>query len=79
MKKSFDRFLDIETNMKLSSLISKSHQSFASVFLAFSLFGFLFPHQTKQVKPNHQVNLRTSEQATDREPADDGSQYEWWY
>jgi len=79
MKKSFDRFLDIETNMKLSSLISKSHQSFASVFLAFSLFGFLFPHQTKEVKPNHQVNLRTSEQATDREPADDGSQYEWWY
>jgi len=79
MKKSFDRFLDIETNMKLSSLISKSHQSFASVFLAFSVFGFLFPHQTKQVKPNHQVNLRTSEQATDREPADEGSQYEWWY
>ena len=31
--------------MKLSSLISNSHQSFASVFLAFSLFGFLFPHQ----------------------------------
>jgi hypothetical protein len=62
MKKSFDRFLDIETNMKLSSLISKSHESFASVFLAFSLFGFLFPHQTKEVKPNHQVNLRMSEQ-----------------
>jgi peptidase E len=71
--------LDIETNMKLSSLISKSHHSFASVLLAFSLFGFLFPHQTKQVKPNHQVNLRTSEPATDREPADDGSDYEWFY
>ena len=54
--------LDIETNMKLSSLISKSHHSFASVLLAFSLFGFLFPHQTNQVKSNHQVNLRTSEQ-----------------
>jgi len=62
MKKSFDRFVDIETNMKLSSLISKSHQSFASVFLAFSLFGFLFPHQTHQVKSNHQVNLRASQQ-----------------
>ena len=61
MKKSFDRFIDIETNMKLSSLVSKSHQSFASVFLAFSLFGFLFP-QTNQVKSNHQVNLRASEQ-----------------
>ena len=48
--------------MKLSSLISNSHQSFASAFLAFSLFGFLFPHQTKEVKPNHQVNLRMSEQ-----------------
>lgn len=58
-------------------LISKSHQSFASVFLAFSVFAFLFPHQTNQVKPNHQVNLSTSEQATDREPADDGSLYEW--
>jgi hypothetical protein len=54
--------LDIETNMKLSSLISKSHHNFASVLLAFSLFGFLFPHQTNQVKSNHQVNLRTSEQ-----------------
>jgi hypothetical protein len=43
MKKSFDRFLDIETNMKLSSLISKSHQIFASVFLAFSLLVF-FSH-----------------------------------
>jgi hypothetical protein len=64
---------------KLSSLISKTHHSFASVFLAFSLFGFLFPHQTNQVNPHHQVNLRTSEQATDREPADDKSQYEWWY
>jgi hypothetical protein len=54
--------LDIETNMKLSSLISKSHHSSASVLLAFSLFGFVFPHQTNQVKSNHQVNLRTSEQ-----------------
>ncbi|HYZ75267.1 MAG TPA: hypothetical protein VE641_19470 [Chthoniobacterales bacterium] len=32
-----------------------------------------------QEKPNHQVNLRTNEQVTDREPADDGSQYEWFY
>jgi hypothetical protein len=64
---------------KLSGLISKSHHSFASVSLALSLFGFLFPHKTNQVKPNHQVNLRASEQATDREPADDGSQYEWFY
>ena len=64
---------------KLSSLVSNTHRSFASVFLAFSLFGFLFPHHPKQVKPNHQVNLRTTEQLTDREPADDGSVYEWFY
>jgi hypothetical protein len=32
-----------------------------------------------QEKPHHQVNLRASEQATDPEPADDGSQYEWFY
>jgi hypothetical protein len=29
---------------------------------SYFLFGFLFPHQTKEVKPNHQVNLRMSEQ-----------------
>jgi hypothetical protein len=48
--------------MKLPSLVSKSHQAFASVFLAFSLFGFVFPHHATRVKQNHQVNLRTSEQ-----------------
>jgi hypothetical protein len=65
--------------IELSSLISETHRSFASIFLAFSLFGFLFPHHANQVKPNHQVNLRTTEQVTDREPADDGSVYEWFY
>jgi hypothetical protein len=64
---------------KLSSLVSNTHRSFASIFLAFSLFGFLFPHHADQVKPNHQVNLRTTEHVTDPEPADDGSVYEWFY
>ena len=64
---------------KISNLIIKSHQSFASIFLAFSMFGFLFPHHTNQAKPNHQVDLTTSGQSTDPEPADDGSQYEWFY
>ena len=64
---------------KLSNLFSKTHQSFASIFLAFSLFGFLYPHQKNHVKPNHQANLSTSEQTTERERADDGSQYEWFY
>jgi hypothetical protein len=47
--------------------------------LAFGMFGFLFPHQANQVKQNHQVNLITTEQATQQEPADDGSVYEWFY
>ena len=65
--------------MKLSSLIGKRNQTFASVFLAFSLFGFLFPHQPDQMKSNHQTNLKTIEQAADPESADDGSVYEWFY
>ena len=48
--------------MSLPNLVSKSHQTFASFFLAFSLFGFLFPHHTNRVKWNHQVNPRRSEQ-----------------
>jgi hypothetical protein len=65
--------------MKFSNSISKSHKAFASVFLAFCLFGFTFPHPTKQVKQNHRANLITTEQATQPERADDGSQYEWFY
>jgi hypothetical protein len=48
--------------MKIINLVSKSHQSFASVFLAFSLFGFVFPHHVTGVKQTHQVNLKASEQ-----------------
>jgi hypothetical protein len=47
--------------------------------LAFSLFGFLFPHKADQIKQNHHVNLITTEQAAQPEPADDGSAYEWFY
>ena len=65
--------------MKLTNILGQTNRSFASVFLAFSLFGFLFPHQTKLVKQNHRVNLITTEQATQQEPAGDGSQYEWFY
>src|SRR4051812_8613974 len=54
--------VDCSMETKLSNPISKNNRTFASVFLALSLFGFLFPHQTNQVKSNHQVNLRTSEQ-----------------
>jgi hypothetical protein len=48
--------------MKLPNFVGKSHQPFASVFLAFSLFGFLFPDYATQVKQTHQVNLKASEQ-----------------
>ena len=48
--------------MKLPNLVSKSHQAFASVFLAFSLFGFIFPHHATRAKQTHQVYLKASEQ-----------------
>ena len=50
--------------MKLSNLISYSHQTFASVLLAFGLLGFLFPHHATGAKRNHQVNLKTIEQTS---------------
>jgi hypothetical protein len=66
--------------MKLTNILQGTNRSFASVFLAFSLFGFLFPHKADQVKQSHQqVNLTTTEQAAQPEPADDGSVYEWFY
>ena len=43
--------------MKLTNILGQTNRSFASVFLAFSLFGFLFPHQANRVKENHQVRL----------------------
>jgi outer membrane biogenesis lipoprotein LolB len=54
------------------SAMSKTHRSFASAFLAFSLglllFGCAttdpFPHSVSQVTQHHQVNLQTSEQSS---------------
>ena len=65
--------------MKLTNILGQASRSLASVFMAFSLIGFLFPHQTKQVKQDHRIYLHTAEQATQQEPADDGSRYEWFY
>lgn len=67
--------------MKLTNFLGQTNRSFASVFLALGIFGFLFPHHNNQVKQNHQVNLITSEQTTQhqQQPADDGSVYEWFY
>jgi hypothetical protein len=47
--------------MKLSNLISKFHQTFARVFLAFNLFDSLFPHHATKLKENHRLNLKNSE------------------
>ena len=65
--------------MELTNILGQTKRLFASVFLAFSLCGIAFAHQTKQVKQKHRVNLITAQQATQQEPADDGSRYEWFY
>jgi hypothetical protein len=65
--------------MKLTNVLGQTNRSFASVFLAFSLLGFLFPHKADQVRQNNQVNLRATQQEAQPNPADDGSQYEWFY
>jgi len=62
--------------MKLTNLLGQANRSFASVFLAFSLFGFLFPHHANQVKPNHQVNLR---QQVTTEQTDSTMGYDRWF
>jgi hypothetical protein len=64
--------------MKLTNLVGETNRSFASVFLALSLFGFLFPHHANKIRQNHEVNLTTSEQAAQPKQADDGSVYEWF-
>ena len=56
--------------MKVTNWVSKSHQSFASVFLAFSLFGFLFPHHATRAQQNHQVNWKTIEQTSQTKSGD---------
>ena len=66
--------------MKLTNLIQKPNRYFASVFLAFSLFGFLFPHHTNQVNGRHQVNLQQSEQKANQQTDDSAEPtYEWFY
>jgi hypothetical protein len=61
--------------MKLPNLVSKSRQAFASVFLAFTLFGFVFPHHATSVKQTHQVNLKASEQTGQTKTDDSEPRY----
>ena len=65
--------------MKLTTLIQQSNRSFASVFLAFSLFGFLFPHNAKVMTERHQANLRIIEQTSKSNTDDLSPEYEWFY
>jgi hypothetical protein len=46
-----------KTKVKLSNSIKQPSQSFASVLLAFSLFGFVFPHHTDAGNGRHQMNF----------------------
>ena len=43
--------------MKLSNSIKQPNQSFASVLLAFSLFGFFWPDHVNPPNGRHDVNL----------------------
>jgi hypothetical protein len=43
--------------MKLSNPIKSPNQSFASALLAFSLFGFLWPHQVNSASRHQRVNM----------------------
>jgi hypothetical protein len=65
--------------MKLTNLLGQTNRSFASVFLAFSLFGFLFPHHNGQVTPNHQVHLSMSRPAATEQTENSAPDYEWFY
>jgi hypothetical protein len=61
--------------MKLSNLVKQPHQTFASVFLAFSLFGFLSPHHdNRTANVRHHVNMI---QPSAVQPQDDWSH--GWY
>jgi hypothetical protein len=58
--------------MKLFSSIKRANSSLASVFLAFSLFGFLWPHHVNSATRGHHVNLIRPSQV--QESSDDS-----WY
>jgi hypothetical protein len=61
--------------MKLSKLGKQPSQTFASVFLAFSLFGFLSPHhEIKTANVHHQVNMMQPSQAKQQDDWSHG-----WY
>jgi hypothetical protein len=49
--------------VKLSQLIKQPYQSFAGVMLAFSLFGFLFPHRPHPTNGRFQAKLMHPTQA----------------
>jgi hypothetical protein len=58
--------------MKLSNSIIQPTHSFASVMLALSLFGFLWPHRSDSVKGGRHANFVQQNQV---QPNDDDSWY----
>jgi hypothetical protein len=48
----------MRTKMKPLKLTAQSNQSFASVILAFSLFGFLWPHHPNSGNKRHRIHFQ---------------------
>ena len=60
--------------MKFSNLISKLHQTFSRVFSALNLFGSVFPRHATNLKQNHQMSLKNTDQT---QTNDDAAQVQW--
>lgn len=55
--------------MKFSNLLSKLHRTFARVFSALNLIDSLFPRHPTNLKQNHQVKLKNSDQTQTNDDA----------
>jgi hypothetical protein len=47
----------MSTRLNILKLTTHPHQSFASVILAFSLFGFLWPHHANSANQRHHIGF----------------------
>ena len=60
--------------MRLSKFTREPAQSFASVLLAFSLFGLLWPHQVNSGGQHHDINFVRQNEIRQQDDWSDG-----WY
>jgi len=58
--------------MKLLKLTTQPNQSFASVILAFGLFGFLWPHHANSGNKRHHIDFQMQGSAGDWDHDEDG-------